>query len=137
MTKSQESVRKDIERIFGVLQGRFEILRNEMLEWSNTSIVEILHACVIIHNMIVKIYQSDQCFQETDECGHSLTSLDLISEFVHIRDSTVQQNLYMNSDNSQWMSNLISFEESIRDYNAHIQLRSALQEHLLSSAGNN
>jgi Plant transposon protein len=34
MTLWQESVRKDVERLFGCLQGRFKILRRESFEWS-------------------------------------------------------------------------------------------------------
>ena len=59
MSKAQESVRKDIERLFGVIQGRFRILRNELLKWSDTSIIEILNVCAIIHNMIVKLCESE------------------------------------------------------------------------------
>ena len=55
-TKSQESVKKDIERFFGVLQGRFRILRHGLHEWSDELIILISKVCVILHNMIVDMW---------------------------------------------------------------------------------
>ena len=52
-TRLQKSVRKDIERFFGVLQGRFRILRHELHEWSDELIILISQVCVVLHNMIV------------------------------------------------------------------------------------
>ena len=92
MTKAQESVRKDIERFFGVLQGRFRILRNELLEWSDTSIIEILDVCVIIHNLIVKLCESEQIVNEMSTGGRKLNTQDLVSDFV---DEQVDKNRVM------------------------------------------
>ena len=53
MTAAQESRRKDVERLFGVLQVRFRILRQEFNEWRHENVTEILEACVILHDMLV------------------------------------------------------------------------------------
>jgi hypothetical protein len=45
--KEQESARKDVERVFGVLQSR-EIVRHPGMTWS----IEVMTTCVIMHNMI-------------------------------------------------------------------------------------
>lgn len=50
----QESVRKDIECAFGVLQSRFAILRTPARTWSKRTLGEIMYACIIMHNMIVE-----------------------------------------------------------------------------------
>ncbi|XP_024013999.1 uncharacterized protein LOC112088076 [Eutrema salsugineum] len=52
--KRQESVRKDVERAFGVLQVRFAIIKNPALFWDKEKIGKIMRACIILHNMIVE-----------------------------------------------------------------------------------
>ncbi|XP_024012279.1 putative nuclease HARBI1 [Eutrema salsugineum] len=51
---SQESVRKDVERAFGVLQARFAIIKNPALFWDKEKIGKIMRASIILHNMIVE-----------------------------------------------------------------------------------
>lgn len=71
----QEAKRKDIERLFGVLQARFAILRRELKQWDIIDILNISNSCVILHNMIVRI-QQEGCFYE--EVGES----DVITELL-------------------------------------------------------
>ena len=53
-TERQESVRKDIERAFGVLQARFVIVRGPARHLEKGELGMIMKACVILHNMIVE-----------------------------------------------------------------------------------
>jgi hypothetical protein len=53
-SKMQESVRKDVERAFGVLQARFQILDRPCKLWSADAMEDVITACVILHNMIVE-----------------------------------------------------------------------------------
>ncbi|XP_021767507.1 uncharacterized protein LOC110731896 [Chenopodium quinoa] len=50
----QESIGKDVERTFGVLQARFAIIRHLALAWSVDMSWKIVMARIIMHNMIVK-----------------------------------------------------------------------------------
>ena len=50
----QEAVRKDVERVFGVLQARFAIVKNPALFWDKVKIEKIMRTCIILHNMIVE-----------------------------------------------------------------------------------
>ncbi|XP_018466280.2 uncharacterized protein LOC108837759 [Raphanus sativus] len=67
--KKQESVRKDVERAFGVLQARFAVVKNPSKLWEKEKIKNIMKACIILHNMIV----------ENERGSYSLRN---ISEFI-------------------------------------------------------
>jgi hypothetical protein len=53
-TKVQSALRKDVERAFGVLQARWEIVRNPVRAWGLETISDIMMACIILHNMVVQ-----------------------------------------------------------------------------------
>nr|GFC47403.1 protein ALP1-like isoform X1 [Tanacetum cinerariifolium]GFC48876.1 protein ALP1-like isoform X1 [Tanacetum cinerariifolium] len=50
----QESARKDIERAFGVLQGRWHIIAQPACSWTVNKLRRIMYTCIILHNMIVQ-----------------------------------------------------------------------------------
>nr|XP_043620137.1 uncharacterized protein LOC122591984 [Erigeron canadensis] len=49
----QEAARKDVERAFGVPQGRFHILTHGARPLSINKIKRMMYSCVILHNMVV------------------------------------------------------------------------------------
>ena len=55
--QEQESARKEVERAFGVLQSRWGIVWYPARTWSTKKLWEVITACVIMHNMIIK----DEC----------------------------------------------------------------------------
>jgi hypothetical protein len=52
--KVQEGARKDVERAFGVLQARWHIISRPARVWDRYTISDIMHTCIILHNMIVE-----------------------------------------------------------------------------------
>ena len=94
MTAIQVSCRKDIERSFGVLQGRFRILRHEMHECSDEVVTDILHVYVVIHNMIAKLCKPSNGYDERNEAREIASSDELVFEFIHFGE---QDNLPSNS----------------------------------------
>lgn len=50
----QESVRKDVERCFGVLKGRFGILAHPARLWDEPMLRIVWRCCVALHNMIIE-----------------------------------------------------------------------------------
>jgi Plant transposon protein len=54
--KWQESKRKSIERAFGVLQRKFQILTRPVELWYHEDICEVVGACIILHNMMVEVH---------------------------------------------------------------------------------
>jgi hypothetical protein len=59
-SKMQESIRKDMERCFGVLQARWRIIGNPSRLWSSAIMAVIMYACIIMHNMIIENKSSEQ-----------------------------------------------------------------------------
>ncbi|GKB96603.1 ALP1-like protein isoform X1 [Tanacetum coccineum] len=52
--RRQESARKDVERAFGVLQGRWHIIAQPARSWTVNKLRRIMYTCIILHNMILK-----------------------------------------------------------------------------------
>jgi hypothetical protein len=52
-TKMQAAARKDVERAFGVLQARWEIVKNPCRQYDLHTITNIMMCCIILHNMII------------------------------------------------------------------------------------
>ncbi|XP_018474159.1 uncharacterized protein LOC108845449 [Raphanus sativus] len=66
--QTQESVRKDVEPAFGVLQARFAIIKHPSKLWDKRKIANIMRACIILHNMIV---EDERRTQSQDETFHN------------------------------------------------------------------
>ena len=50
----QEGCGKDVERVFGVLQTRFAIIKGLAHYWKKQVFHDIMSALIIIHNMIIE-----------------------------------------------------------------------------------
>ena len=50
-----ESVRKIIERVFGMLKKRFRILRLPMLVQDMSDVEDIVKTCCVLHNMGMQV----------------------------------------------------------------------------------
>lgn len=78
-TKSQESVRKDIERIFGVLRGRSWVLRRASEQCNVKDMVLVSEVCVMLHSLPVWI---QQCGAFEEELTEEDVEVDLIEQFI-------------------------------------------------------
>jgi Plant transposon protein len=84
-TKAQESVRKDVERAFGVLVARFHILARPCNFWYREDVADIMISCIILHNMAVEDrrdgYQSELLeLANTDEARFHVDGKQLVWE---------------------------------------------------------
>ncbi|GKE35341.1 ALP1-like protein isoform X1, partial [Tanacetum coccineum] len=52
--KRQEGARNDVERAFGVLQGRWGIIHQLARQYHVNGIRRIMYSCIIMHNMILE-----------------------------------------------------------------------------------
>jgi hypothetical protein len=50
---AQEAKRKDIERAFGMLQARFNILTSACRLWESHAMKTVIKTCVILHNLVI------------------------------------------------------------------------------------
>lgn len=117
----QESARKDIERAFGVLQARFNIVREPARSWSVAHLSNIMKTCIILHNMIVEderdTYKRRVKIDDYDTSSYTVAP-------SHNRGDTAQNHVF------------ISRLNEIRDSSTHIQLQNDLVQHLWEEHGN-
>jgi len=52
--KKQEAARKDIERAFGVLKKRWNVISYPARYWDRERMQDVIYACIILHNMILE-----------------------------------------------------------------------------------
>ncbi|KAM2219229.1 hypothetical protein ACFX1S_018585 [Malus domestica] len=52
--QKQESYRKNVERVFEILQARWAIVRGSARLWNVEYLHSIMMTCIILHNMIVE-----------------------------------------------------------------------------------
>jgi Plant transposon protein len=127
-TIRQEAVRKDIERCFGVLQARFNVLRVERKQWNKEDAIKEGMACVILHNMIVEFVR-ERDLGECDELGVRMTANELLHERYdeeYSQESTPNLNSI-----SLIIENSVSFEESRYCSSVdHSTLQNILMTHL-------
>lgn len=53
-SKQQEGCRKDLERVFAIIQNIFQILKNALHLHTMEDINDVVHCCIILHNMMVE-----------------------------------------------------------------------------------
>ncbi|XP_074327018.1 uncharacterized protein LOC141664959 [Apium graveolens] len=108
---AQESVRKDVERAFGVLQSRFAMIRGPSRFWDVETMKYIMTACIILHNMIIE----DERELHTEE-----------EQF----DTNVEPTVEREPRHPTTLREFIQVHQQIRDKQAHIRLQNDLVEHL-------
>ena len=117
----QEGARKDVECAFGVLQGRFSILRRLARLYDRGDIQKVMIACIILHNMIVE-----------DEREMVTTPLDL----NETPGSLVVLPLEMKVGGNTCFADVLRRNAGIRDRSTHTQLKRDLVEHIWKRFGN-
>ncbi|XP_028082670.1 uncharacterized protein LOC114283992 [Camellia sinensis] len=114
----QESVRKDVERAFGVLQSRFAIIGGAVHFRDPKMLVNIMKSCIILHNMIVE--------DEREE------HLDFDYEI-----SSTNTPVQLSSTPTNDFQSFLSRHLGIRDKDAYHALRNDLVEHMWHLHGEN
>ena len=117
--QKQESARKDVERAFGVLQARWNIIKAPARQWFMENMVDIMYTCIILHNMIVADEGPEAGNWFDPETPGSSTASSPPRTGVH---PSLQERL--------------SIRARTRDSTAHAQLQEDLMEHIWAKFGN-
>ncbi len=138
----QKAVRKDVERMSGCIQGRFQILKSRRHEWSDTEIIDIAHVCVILHNMLVEVRIEGALEDERDENGNLLHGNSVVAEFEGLEahsDSDFGLTSGSNTENddtqTSWIDTLLGIDNSIRNVHEYNKLWGALADHIWNATG--
>ena len=135
-SKWQEACRKDIERAFGVLQKRIQILRNGFKKDTLETINDIVVTCIIIHNMCVseRVCGSISGYK----ADHAIDAEDNFDEFDPRNPN--YDNEIASDDKSSEVSNLeewrliyIQSWQTLNDPVEHVRLRNAITENVWRS----
>jgi len=110
--QTQEAVRKDVERAFGVLQARFAVVRNPSNIWDKEKIGNIMRACIILHNMIVE----DERSSGTEDNVHEFEEREEVATFSVNMPSPIV--------------NTIDRRTSVRNRQVHEHLKNDLIENI-------
>ncbi|MCU0336748.1 MAG: transposase, partial [Sediminibacterium sp.] len=117
----QEGCRKSIERAFGVLQRKFQVLRKDVEEFYLSTMNDIVITCILLHNMMVSHrVENDQLESEDyylfdDDEKINEEQPDIAEEIVERKDAELRMLLAMdNLYNTSSISNLAAEEEFTR-----------------------
>ena len=112
-----KSARKDVEHAFGVLQSRWGTLRYPARTWSTKKLSEVMTACVIMHNMIVKDERPERIYDQG---------------FQFQGDNVVPEH----AGGAATFAQFTQFHNQKRDWETHIRLQDDLVEHMWAHVGN-
>jgi hypothetical protein len=103
----QEACRKDIERAFGVLVQRFQILQRPLKNWYWSDIVNTMDVCIIIHNMIVESRRVNYSVSDYINTGRRwYAATDVFNQTIGTNNSaTTNNNSTGTNDNSPTATN--------------------------------
>ncbi|XP_026417236.1 uncharacterized protein LOC113312715 [Papaver somniferum] len=104
--KYQMAKRKDVERAFGVLQGKFRIVGSPCKYWHQSDLNLIMKCCLILHNMIIEHERRDT------DWGRVLS--------VPLSEPTINGRVFMST---------------LKNLELHLQLRDDLVKHIAARPG--
>jgi hypothetical protein len=126
----QEAVRKDIERAFGILVKKFQILSRPLRIRNMHTIRSLLKTCIILHNMT--------CAERSGITEAVLTELDHGNyledqlgeqEVVTLFGQIVAQNNDLNIVETARIANFMEFNHNMSDPQKHFALQNDLVQH--------
>jgi Plant transposon protein len=124
----QERVRKDIECAFGVLISCFHVLERPLRNWYLEDIKNLLHCCVILHNMITEARSG----RLTDEEQHAVAGGYVPAVFPLFGRHQVTAEEAYNEGIELWAARVTGFETAIESSYEHDLLKNDLVEHISS-----
>jgi Plant transposon protein len=124
----QERVRKDIECAFGILISRFHVLERPLRNWFLEDIKNLLHCCVILHNMITEARSG----RLTDEEQYAIAGGYVHGVFPLFGRHQVTAEEANSEGIDLWAARVTGFETAMESSYEHDLLKNDLVEHISS-----
>ncbi|XP_038696217.1 uncharacterized protein LOC119993248 [Tripterygium wilfordii] len=104
--RTHESVRKDVERAFDILQAKWGITKGPIRYYKTSELKKIMLTCIILHNMIIddeRHIDIDPWMPLSDEVVSAIdtiTTPEVLAQYIHsrmeqIRDDQINASLKM------------------------------------------
>lgn len=112
-----ESVRKDVERAFGIIKGRFRCLKVGLLFHFQEDIDNLFFTCILLHNMILsydgrdKLWEADMLRRGTDGDIDG-DALDQLSDIYHRAVTRVGSQAIVNDPEEELIQDFIFLDRS-------------------------
>ena len=133
-TAWQEAARKDIERAFGVLQSRFQVMARPFLGHHLKKISTDVSACLIMHNMCVsdRIMEGNVYARYNPANNVMEEEQDVVIEYENGAETAMRTRIGLgNADNPNVIDNILARQNHWREVNdrtEHACLHSALRD---------
>jgi hypothetical protein len=119
----QEATRKDVERAFGVLTRKFQLLARPIEYWDLEDIKRIIAGCILMHNMMVEV-RIDR--EEAEDVGMYLVVENSLASDERIEERT--------SDLNGHVQNAIGYKPRTDCFEEHVKLAMKRWQGLYSDA---
>lgn len=132
--KLQESIRKDVERAFGVLQAKWAIVGMPARLWSVETLSTILKCCIILHNMCVedRIVEQGDSF-EPESVVEALDAYDCgLHGGLEVRMAQFQ---HIHTIKASTFSAFVKRSNTIQDKDTYFKRRNDLIKHCWGRKG--
>jgi Plant transposon protein len=129
--KRQESTRKDIKCAFGVLVQRFHVLQRPLRGWFQEDLADILHTCVILHNMVVEARFGSVDFDSDSNEGTNSTQVG--ARFALFGHSQITMADIGAEGIDLFTARMSAFDIAVQTCMEHYNLKDDLVEHISSN----
>ena len=128
-SKKHEHRRKDVERAFGVMNKQHGILERPLRNWYLKDIRNILHTCIIIHNMITVVRKENYSFSDLLE-EEEEEELEEDDETISISIFNFEEGEYNEFLQQELSHRVAHMMGEIEDTEKHMHLLNDLKQHI-------
>ena len=128
--KRQEAKRKEVECVFGILQGRFNILSIPARSWKSQKMHNVVKAAVILHNMIIQDEKEETTLAEHENLILEITQQDVDASTYNIDSREEREVDVLTLPNS-----FICRKQKVRNRDEHNRFTIALINHFWNMEG--
>lgn len=132
--KHQEGVRKDVECAFGILVAKFHILQRPLRGWYVEEIIDLLHCCIILHNMVVEYYGDE--YLEKEAAAQDFAEREQKDRSWPLFGGAVVPEEILLADGAEvFAARVAAFNSAMTGDIQHYKLKHDLTEHVYSKFG--